>query len=187
MKKADLLLHPVRMRIIQQLLMEESQTILQLAEALGDVPQATLYRHMKLMLEAQLIEVVQINKIHGQEERVYAAVKENLSISGSEAYSASQEEHMRYFSIFHANLLQQATTYLSKTSAEHYETDGFGYWNAPLHMSDEEFASFVSGINELLEQVAANKPTPERKTRLFASMMIPLLQNQQVKESNDEY
>ncbi len=173
MKKTDLLLHPVRMRIIQQLLAEEPQTILQLAEVLGDVPQATLYRHMKLMLESHLIEVVQVNKIHGQEERVYAAVKENLSISESEAYSASQEDHMRYFSVFHANLLQQATAYLSKTPAEYYETDGFGYWNAPLHMSDEEFASFVAGINKLLEKAAANKPTPERKTRLFASMMIP--------------
>lgn len=173
MKKTDLLLHPVRMRIIQQLLAEEPQTILQLAEVLGDVPQATLYRHMRLMLEAHLIEVVQVNKIHGQEERVYAAVKENLSIPESEAYSASQEDHLRYFSIFHANLLQQATAYLSKTPVEQYATDGFGYWNAPLHMSDEEFATFVAGVNELLEKVATNKPTPERKTRLFASMMIP--------------
>ncbi|WP_179290688.1 hypothetical protein [Shouchella clausii] len=46
---------------------------------------------------------------------------------------------MRYFSIFHANLLQQATAYLNKTPAEQYAADGFGYWNAPLHMTDEEF------------------------------------------------
>ncbi|MEK3733523.1 helix-turn-helix domain-containing protein [Paenibacillus sp. FSL M8-0334] len=173
MKKTDLLLHPVRMRIIQQLLTGKPQTIMQLVEALGDVPQATLYRHMKLMLESNLIEVVQVNKIHGQEERVYAAVQENLSISESEAYSASQEDHLRYFSVFHTNLLQQATAYLSKTPVKQYAADGFGYWNAPLHMTDEEFASFVASINELLDKVAAYKPSPERKARLFASMMIP--------------
>ncbi|WP_179290687.1 hypothetical protein [Shouchella clausii] len=43
-------------------------------------------------------------------------------------------------------------------------------------MTDEEFASFVAAINELLDKVAANKPTSERKTRLFASMIIPQLQ-----------
>lgn len=52
MKKADLLLHPVRMRIVQQLIAGDPQAILQLAQRLGDVPQATLYRHMKLLLEA---------------------------------------------------------------------------------------------------------------------------------------
>lgn len=175
MKKADLLLHPVRMRIIQQLLVGEPQTILQLVESLGNVPQATLYRHMKLLLDAGLIEVVKVNKIHGQEERVYAAVKENLSIQQSEAYSSSQEDHLRYFSVFHANLLQQATAYLSCVPVENYEKDGFGYWNAPLHMTDEEFADFKAGMNELLEKVAANTPAPERKARLFASLIIPQL------------
>ncbi|XID96285.1 hypothetical protein ACF3MZ_08400 [Paenibacillaceae bacterium WGS1546] len=80
---------------------------------------------------------------------------------------------MRYFSVFHANLLQQATAYLSAVPPEQYKTDGFGYWNAPLHLTDAEFAEFAKGINELLDKVASNPPSADRKTRLFASLMIP--------------
>lgn len=43
MTKVDLLLHPVRLRVVQALLGQE-MTPQQLVDALGDVPQATLYR-----------------------------------------------------------------------------------------------------------------------------------------------
>ena len=44
--QADLLAHPVRLRIILALSQNEEMTAQQLGEALTDIPQATLYRHL---------------------------------------------------------------------------------------------------------------------------------------------
>ncbi|CAH0121640.1 hypothetical protein PAE9249_04172 [Paenibacillus sp. CECT 9249] len=173
MKKADLLLHPVRMRIVQQLLTGKPRTILELVELLGDVPQATLYRHMKLLHEANLIEVVETHKVQGREERVYSVAKDNLMISENELNTASQEEHVRYFTAYHANLLQLATSYIMQTSPERYQEDGFGYSYAPLHLTDEEFEEFVQSINQLVQKAAQHEPSPDRKTRILASILIP--------------
>ena len=46
----DLLLHPVRLRIVQALV-GSPMTPLHLKEQLGDVPQATLYRHLSQLFE----------------------------------------------------------------------------------------------------------------------------------------
>ncbi|MBW8348008.1 helix-turn-helix domain-containing protein [Bacillus sp. IITD106] len=171
--RADLLLHPVRMRIVQQLLLNKSLTIAQLVEILGDVPQATLYRHINLLLEANLIEVIETKKVKGTEERKFAVKMDNLQIPESEIESISQEDHIRHFSVFHGNLLQLATSYLGNTSPEQYEQEGFSYAYVPLHLSDEEFQELIQSINQAIGKVINNELTPERNSRIFASMFIP--------------
>lgn len=171
--KADLLLHPVRLRIVQQLFLSQSLTIAQLVEKLGDVPQATLYRHVNLLLEADLIEVVETKKVKGTEERKFSVKKDNIQIPDSEVNTTSQEDHIRYFSVFQSNLLQLATAYMANTSPEQYEQEGFSYAFVPLHLSDEEFKGLVQSIQKEIEKVIHNELTPERTTRIFANMFLP--------------
>src|SRR5580658_3975046 len=49
MASADLLLHPVRLRIIKAFLGERALTTAQLAAELDDVPPGSLYRHVALL------------------------------------------------------------------------------------------------------------------------------------------
>ncbi len=172
-KKADLLLHPIRMRIIQQLLLGKPLTIAQLLDALGDVPQATLYRHMNLLIAANFIEIINTKKVKGTEERVFAVKKENLQVPEKEIETTPQEDHIRHFSVFHGNLLQLVTSYLTETPPKQYKEDGFAYWYAPIHLTNEEFQELVQSINTSIEKVINNKSTPERTTRIFAGMFIP--------------
>ncbi|TCJ02241.1 ArsR family transcriptional regulator [Cytobacillus praedii] len=172
-KKADLLLHPIRMRIIQQLLLGRPLTIAELLDALGDVPQATLYRHINLLMEANFIEVIDTKKVKGTEERVFSVKKEKLQIPEQEIETTSQEDHIKHFSVFHGNLLKLATMYLTEASPKQYKEDGFAYWNTPLHLTDEEFQELVQSMNEHIEKAINNKPTPERTARIFAGMFIP--------------
>ncbi|WP_185830662.1 helix-turn-helix domain-containing protein [Siminovitchia terrae] len=171
--KADLLLHPVRMRIIQQLLLGKPLTIAQLVEILGDIPQATLYRHMNLLLEANLVEVIETKKVKGTEERMFSVKRDNLHIPESEVEKTSREDHIQHFSVYHGNLFQLATSYLAETSPEQYEKEGFSYAYIPLHLSDEEFQELTQTIQQALEKVVHNHPTSARTTRIFASMFIP--------------
>ncbi|GED72985.1 transcriptional regulator [Brevibacillus reuszeri] len=172
-KKADLVLHPVRMRIIQQLLLGKPLTIAQLLDVLGDVPQATLYRHINLLLEGDLIEIIDKKNVKGTEERVFSIRKENLEISENEVENTSQEDHIRHFTAFHGNVLQLATTYLTEASPTRYKEEGFGYWYTPLHLTNEEFLELVESVNKCIEEAIKKQPTPERTARVFAGMFIP--------------
>ncbi|TDF94727.1 helix-turn-helix domain-containing protein [Paenibacillus piri] len=173
MKKIDLLLHPIRMRIVQKLLLGKPMTIAQLAETLGDIPQATLYRHMRLLLEENHVEVVDTKKVSGTEERIFSVKKETLQIPEHEVETISQEDNVRHFSVFHTNLLQQATSYLMETPPQQYKQEGFAYWQTPLHLTDDEFQALVSSMNDCIEKAFQYEKTPERTTRIFAGMFVP--------------
>ncbi|MGG4094700.1 helix-turn-helix domain-containing protein [Paenibacillus lautus] len=172
-KKADLLLHPVRMRIVQQLLLGKPLTIAELLDVLGDVPQATLYRHINLLLKGDLIEIIDKKNVKGTEERVFSIKKDNLKIPENEIENTSQEDHLRHFTAFHGNLFQLATTYLTEAPPTRYEEEGFGYWYTPLHLTNEEFLELVESVNKCIEEAIKKQPTPERTARVFAGMFIP--------------
>ena len=74
---AKIVMNPVRIRIAQYLILHEQGTTAQIGEELSDVPKASLYRHMKMLEDAGLIQVVQENKKRGTVEKVYKLNQEN--------------------------------------------------------------------------------------------------------------
>src|SRR5215472_15247910 len=52
MASADLLLHPVRLRIVQAFLGDRTLTTTELRAELPDIPSASLYRHIALLVDA---------------------------------------------------------------------------------------------------------------------------------------
>jgi len=45
----EIMLNPVRMRIIQELAVKQSTTTTELCEKISDIPRTTLYRHIKIL------------------------------------------------------------------------------------------------------------------------------------------
>ncbi len=58
MNKPDLIAHLIRLRIIQLLTIKKVLTTQQLLECLVDVPQTSLYRHLKKLLDADIVYIV---------------------------------------------------------------------------------------------------------------------------------
>ena len=79
--KPDLILHPIRMRIILALAQGRSLTAQELGAALPDVAQATLYRHLNRLLKGGVLAVVDERQVRGAVERIYALREENLDLS----------------------------------------------------------------------------------------------------------
>src|SRR6478735_2939629 len=69
---ADVVLHPARLRIIQQFGGGRELTTAQLRNALPDITQATLYRHVGTLVDAQILTVVDERRIRGAVERTLA-------------------------------------------------------------------------------------------------------------------
>ena len=72
MASADLLLHPVRLRVVKAFLGDRALTTAQLAAELSDVPAGSLYRHISRLTKAGVLHVVAERRVRGAVERTYA-------------------------------------------------------------------------------------------------------------------
>lgn len=167
----DLLLHPIRLRIIQALL-GSPMTPLRLKDALGDVPQATLYRHINQLHDGGLLEVVDEQPVRGGVERTYSVVAEAVSLRPAEYQDATAEDHLRYFTTFLGTLIDAFGAYLDERSSD-LEADGVGYRQAPLWLTDDEFAEVATALREAIRPVLDNAPAPGRRRRLITTIVMP--------------
>ena len=175
--KSDLLLHPVRMRLVTELAGRQ-MTPGQLAAALPDVPQATLYRQINRLLAGGIFEVVAEQVVNGAKERTYAVVGGAERLSLDETQSITPEQHIRYFSTFAAVLIDTFTRYVQQADPPKLAEDGLSYNRAVIYLSDAEREAFQKQIIQLVGSVMTNQPTPERKRYTLASVTIPEERNQ---------
>ena len=96
MDSADLLLHPVRLRIIKAFLGDRPLTTTQLAAELDDVPAGSLYRHVALLTRAGLLHVVAEHRIRGAVERTYALRQSAARVQPGEAAAMTPEVRSRW-------------------------------------------------------------------------------------------
>ena len=80
MTKADLLLHPVRLRILQAFLGDRALTTSQLQAELADVP-ASLYRHVAKLAAAGVLTIVEERRVRGALERTYTLESSQATVN----------------------------------------------------------------------------------------------------------
>lgn len=168
--KADLILHPVRMRILMAVALKP-MTAGQISEVLTDVAQATLYRHLKLLADANILAVVEEHPSRGTVEKVYALQRGATYLNPNDAASLSHEDHLRSFIMFVTTLIGDYERYLSRAdAAPHKEVS---YSKVPVYMTDEELVAVSRAINQALLPLLHNTPGPGRRRRIIASILLP--------------
>lgn len=170
--KVDLILHPVRMRIVMALVGKQLSAQ-ELSETLKDVPQATLYRHINRLADAGLIEVVEERAVRGTLEKVYAFDTRKSRLGAEDLANLSQEDHMHYFMAFITTLLDDFSRYIRQSEEIDFVADGVGYQKFPLTLSDEEFKQMNQALNEALKPFFEKEPAPGRRRRLFTFTVMP--------------
>jgi DNA-binding HxlR family transcriptional regulator len=88
-----LLLHPVRLRIVQAFLGDRALTTSQLRAELGDVPTASLYRHVARLVTHGVLSVVAERRVRGAVERTYVMRVAAARIGADQVAAMSREEH----------------------------------------------------------------------------------------------
>lgn len=104
MEKIELLLHPVRMRVILAVA-NRVLTTQQVAELLSDVAQTTLYRQINLLLEGGILKVVGERKVRGTVERELTLVEGAARIDMETSAALPPEQQEQLFTMFVATLL----------------------------------------------------------------------------------
>ena len=111
--KADLLIHPVRLQILQAL-SEKPLTTQEIAEVLPTVSQPSLYRHLKMLLEGGMVTVSETRQVRGIQEKRYQ-LAQNPHLSAEDVSGITKEQHLHYFNAYVASLLKGFADYLEFT------------------------------------------------------------------------
>ena len=93
---ADVVMHPVRLRIIQQVGTREVTTA-SLRSALPDVAQATLYRHIAALVDADVLAVVEERRVRGAVERTFALGERMAHVDHDELLEMGARELQQAF------------------------------------------------------------------------------------------
>ena len=158
--------------MIQALAGGRRLSVKELAGHVDDVPPATLYRQVATLADAGVIAVVDERPARGTAERVYALVEGAATLAPADLAQATPEDHLRWFTLFLATLLGDFGRYLAGEAPD-LVADGVGYRQVPLELSDTELAELAGRLNAALLPVLQNEPTPERRRRIFTTIVIP--------------
>jgi len=172
MTSADLLLHPVRLRIIQACLGDRALTTAELRNELTDVPPASLYRHIARLVDAGVLSVVSERRVRGALERTYVLRLAAATINLDELERMTHEDHRQAFMAFVAGLLGAFDRYLSHDNIDLLR-DGVTYRMAGLWLDDAELAELARDMTRVLQPRLANPPRPGRRRRILGTVLIP--------------
>lgn len=138
-----IMLNPVRMRIIQELSKVETATASELCEKISDVPRTTMYRHIKILIENEILLIISEEKIRGSLERTLA-----LNIPEIKKHNTIENASENALGF----LLSKYTKFHRYFNGENPDPgkDKIFLNNTVLMMKDEEFEQFLEELRLLL-------------------------------------
>ena len=171
MASADLLLHPVRLRIVKAFLGDRALTTSQLAAEISDVPAGSLYRHVARLTRAGVLQVVAERRVRGAVERTYTMRAATAQIQPDEARAMTAEQHTQAFTAYVAGLLADFGRYLATDPPD--PAAEAGYRAGALWLTDAEFAQLLIDLNAVFQPRLANTPAPGRRRRMLYTVYLP--------------
>ena len=177
--RADLILHPVRVQIVAALSLRDA-TPKQLAERLGDVAVSSLYRHLNLLLEGGVVEVVRREQVGSVEEKTYRLViSDDFTAEDIEMWTP--EEYERYFTAAVLSITTSMKRYVS-LEPDFDEVKRRSVWQTvTLNASEAAWQEALKEIHEILGKLESSNRSDTQKRQLYL-ISHPLIENEPVEE-----
>jgi DNA-binding transcriptional ArsR family regulator len=168
----ELLLHPVRIRIVHAMSGNRTRTVADLCANLPDVPKTTLYRHVGRLAEAGLLEVVGEQRVHGAVERSYRLHRSRAVIDSAAAASMSISDHRHGFAAAIGALLAEFNAYLDRDNADP-TADMVSYRQFPLWLNQAELTELIDDLRRAIASRLEHAPAPGRSPYLLGTILFP--------------
>lgn len=164
MNMAEVVMNPVRQRIIQFLMVHDKGTVKEIKSKLDDVPTPSLYRHVKILVENSVIVVVEENRIRGTVENVYQLNPNALTVEDEDGMAVQ------------VSLMSICTAFAKYFASGHADPrkDMFMLTSCTLMLTDDEFENFLTEINELAMKYISKEPTQGSSPRQVTLVSSPV-------------
>lgn len=170
--EADLILHPVRYRILQTLVGRELNTQ-QIAEENPALPISSLYRHLKTLLDAGLVQVAETKLVKGIAEKVYT-VGDVPMVTEEEFTRYSKEEHQQFFAGYLSYLLRGFSDFIYAREEIDLKEERMGFTDAVFYASKEEMDLIGEFLMKQVESLKKNKPGKGRQRQMLSIITFPV-------------
>lgn len=173
--KLELVMHPVRLRILAALA-DETLTTQQIGDVLRDVPQSTLYRHLRLLLKGGMLALAETRLVHGIQEKTYQ-LAQSPHLGPDDMSGLDADDHLQMFTTYVMTLLAGFHDYLQRAEANNgidLVVDRVGYTEAVFYASDAEMDELGLAVNQALLKLAGNEAGNGRRRRKFAIISHPI-------------
>ncbi|NUR69682.1 MAG: helix-turn-helix domain-containing protein [Hamadaea sp.] len=172
MDTLDLLLHPVRLRLVYALSGDRVRTTAELCESVPDVPKASVYRHVAHLIEGGVVEVADEHRVRGAVERYYRLRRDRPRLSADSGKSMTLDDHRQGFAAGMAAVHAEFNAYLDRPGADPY-ADRVGYRQGIFWLTDEEFSALTTQLQTVIAPLAQHEPGPGRHPRLISLVQFP--------------
>lgn len=173
MDTVELLLHPVRLRIVHAMSGGRALTTSQLRVRMPDISKATMYRHVSLLTDGGILEVDGEQRVGGAVERRYRLCQSRAMIDADTAAAASPEDYRRAFAVAMAALLGEFNAYLDRSHADP-TADSVGFRQHALWLSPDERDDLIGEMRHAIVPRLKNEPASGRRQHLLSPILFPI-------------
>lgn len=173
MDALELLVHPVRLRVVHAMSGGRTMTTTQLCARMPDVSKATMYRHVDALAGAGILEVDGEQRVRGAVERRYRLRRDRAVIDEQTAAAASPDDYRRAFAAAVAALLSEFDAYLDRDGADP-PADLVGFRQHALWLSPDELTSLIEDLRAAIVPHLAHDAAPDRAQYLLSPIMFPI-------------
>jgi DNA-binding transcriptional ArsR family regulator len=168
----DLLLHPVRLRIVHALSGGRTLTTTELNARMPEVSKVTVYRQVALLAEGGFLEVAGEQRVRGAVERRYRLRQDRPVADADTAAAMSVDDHRRGFAAAMAVLIAEFNAYLDRDGADPL-ADSVSYRQGTVWLSPDELTEMLGQMAGVLRDRIANEPAPGRAPYLLSAILFP--------------
>jgi DNA-binding transcriptional ArsR family regulator len=169
---ADLLLHPIRLRVVHALAGGRELTTAELCARMPEVAKVSMYRHVALLAEAGFLEVAGEHRVRNVVERRYRLRRDRPTIDGDTAAALTLDDHRRGFAAAMAVLIAEFNAYLDRDGANP-TADSVSYRQGTLWLSPEELTRLLGNLLAVLRPCLGNQPAAGRAPYLLSPILFP--------------
>ena len=172
METVDVLLHPLRLRVVHALSGGKALTTAELCARMPEASKVTLYRHVALLAEAGFLEVADETRVRGAVERRYRLRTDRPRIDDDAAAAMSLDDHRHGFAAAMAVLIAEFNAYLDRDGANP-TADSVSYRQGTLWLTRDELTALVGQLLAVLRPHLGNQPASGRAPYLLSPILFP--------------
>lgn len=163
MNLAEVIMNPVRQRIIQFLMVHGKGTVKEMKRTLHDIPTPSLYRHVKLLAEHGVLVVAEENRIRGTVENVYQLDPAALTVDDEDGMAVQ------------VSLMNLCTAFAQYFASGHADPrrDMFLLTGCTLMLTDGEFQTFLDEMRQVAMKYISKEPAEGCRPRQITLVSSP--------------
>ncbi len=180
--RLELLLHPVRMRLVNAMHAAGMLTTSELCARLPDLPKATVYRQVARLVRGGVFEIESARQVRGAVERRYRLAAGGAVVDAKDARFMTREDHRRGFTAAMAALIADFNVYLDRGAADPL-ADEVSYRQFTLWLRPAERSQLILDVLRTLRARMNNKPGTGRDPYMLSTVLFPTSARRPMEES----